>query len=432
MGLFRKDRHSHDSAQENSEPSKKSQAEPVRSVADDLLLSRLNSNKRNWAESPPDNYNRFSVQNYSVADYVREQEEKARYEKYHNIQEQEKQLRNKILSKTPARQVLEQLNYDTLDDESYLIATLDTINTYFSGFGGTVEVFNPFNSNPAAKAKLDKFIFDMSMNGFPRYVPTNEDYQKILDPLSYAAFRNPNSLTNGLGEYINPYKGSISFEYKPRSFPESSFFLLKLGLETVNPILNTRYVDVIATKHVTFLDAENFTSINDVFLLFDQMIQKYEKSKDFYLTRQIEKDIVSQFMGGKKDSRIDIRAFEEAMRSANASMQELYYQQHMKYDPDSDEIRRRREDERRTPHAAPPPPPKVKKLMLCPDHGGAMMRKKGDDEHLHCPVMGCTKVLKRKVPRDANTPRPRIRVAMKYPTQSRMFGRLSKTLFRKG
>lgn len=122
MGLFRKDRHSHDSAQENLEHFKKSHQGLAPWDQEELQRFNSNLNKQNWAESPPDN-NRYSVQNYGVADYVREQEEKARYEKYHDLQSKE-ELRAKILSKTPARQ--------TDEAEQYLVKTIEYINTYFS------------------------------------------------------------------------------------------------------------------------------------------------------------------------------------------------------------------------------------------------------------------------------------------------------------
>jgi hypothetical protein len=150
----------------------------------------------------------------------------------------------------------------------------------------------------------------------------------------------------------------------------------------------------VLSEKLPFSAAETFTSIDDVYTLFDRLIDKHEAISSQRLPREIEASLLKRAKAGLSD--------DGKYPAVMSQMEKMYFDKYMVMDEktgipqfvvgkNNDSLSGEREVKKYVK-------PKVRQQILCPDHGNPMMRKKGDNEHLYCTVVGCKQTLKRKVP----------------------------------
>lgn len=265
---------------------------------------------------------------------------------------------------------------------------VENMNTYYGDDKGVDSManFDPFLYNPIAKLKLNALIVNKSMMSLPRYVPSDADMKSVLDPLSIALFFDIEDFANDLIRYLDPYMGSVTMDRDKNAFTGTTYnFVLKLGLPNGKPSLDgkTMRVNLLDSKSVTCEEAYKFQTIDEVLYLFDGMIENYEEL----------------FPSNKKVRTLEETILKEGTLNAATNMDDkiskAYAMMHMSYDEETGEIKQKMRQNIRNAKLAPL---KVKEILLCPDHNNPMMRKKGDEERLHCTVIGCKRVLRRKKP----------------------------------
>lgn len=379
MGLFRKDRHSPDSEPVNSEPSKKSPPKPQHWGHDASQLSNLRKTER---KLDANQRKEMAEKGLAMAKAVQRNSFNYKYTADANRSE--------------LAQALQDLQIGVTSNADMLRFNLEQMAEYFSQMDEDEKAeamgtkFDPFAANPRAQNRLNSRLRAKQLNQ-PDYRAREEDFQAVLDPLSLQLQKDPDSLTRGMTEYLSPYSAAFSLVKKPMLTmhpDETHEFLLKLGL-TKNGITQQ-----VLTEKLPFSAAETFKSIDDVYTLFDRLIDKHEAMSNQRLPRDIEASLLRRSKNGLSDDK--------KYPSVMSQMEKMYFDKYMVMDEktgvpqyvagkNKDSLSGDREVKKYVK-------PKVRQQILCPDHGNPMMRKKGDNEHLYCTVVGCKQTLKRKVP----------------------------------
>jgi hypothetical protein len=365
MGRFRKDRTSPDSGQANSEPSKNFRKLPLPSEAADSPLYQLKSNKQSSDAnllSDIVNVNNFQFQE-AIASHV------AGSDKYN-----------------PAtKAAFESYKFNNLYNEMYQTQPVPYPDETYAEELMATPHFDPFKLNPIAQRKYQA-LKDRTGAGFAL---RNLNLDSVLDPLSKALHQDTQEFVSALTEYLYPYQAAFSIEENPYVSPEHRRgFLLKVG----RPIGGA--IQQIASKKISFESAYQLNSINDVYYMFDGMISAYEKASGISTKRKVVDQIQNRVDRGEKYPALFMTLAEKT-----------YFEKYMEIDQNTGLLKMQPLAENSLANweselLKEPPKPKERKLILCPDHGNPMMRKKGDEGHLHCTVIGCTRTLKRKVPRE--------------------------------